>query len=95
MQVLRSFLSGRWIEGSGATQILVNPATEDPLATASSGGIDLAAALGYARDTGGPGRAGDGEELGGRRALSFYLQRVALEGSRPVIAGLAKGGTAS
>ncbi len=45
MQVLRSFLSGRWIEGSGATQTLVNPATEAPLATASSGGIDLAAAL--------------------------------------------------
>jgi len=42
---------------------------------------------------GGPGRAGGGEELGGRRALSFYLQRVALEGSRPVIAGLTKGGS--
>ena len=41
---------------------------------------------------GGPGRAGGGEELGGRRALSFYLQRVALEGSRPVIQGLSKGG---
>ena len=35
---------------------------------------------------GGPGRAGGGEELGGPRGLSFYLQRVALEGSRPVIA---------
>ena len=34
---------------------------------------------------GGPGRAGGGEELGGLRGLSFYLQRVALEGSRPVI----------
>ena len=42
---------------------------------------------------GGPGRAGGGEELGGRRALSFYLQRVALEGSRPVIAMLTKGGS--
>ena len=43
---------------------------------------------------GGPGRAGGGEELGGRRALAFYLQRVALEGSRPVIQGLTKGGVA-
>ena len=43
---------------------------------------------------GGPGRAGGGEELGGRRALSFYLQRVALEGSRPVIQALGKGGSA-
>jgi oxepin-CoA hydrolase/3-oxo-5,6-dehydrosuberyl-CoA semialdehyde dehydrogenase len=34
---------------------------------------------------GGPGRAGGGEELGGPRGLAFYLQRVALEGSRPVI----------
>jgi oxepin-CoA hydrolase/3-oxo-5,6-dehydrosuberyl-CoA semialdehyde dehydrogenase len=54
MQVLRSFLSGRWIEGSGVTQNLVNPATEAPLATASSEGVDLAAALDYARNTGGP-----------------------------------------
>jgi 3,4-dehydroadipyl-CoA semialdehyde dehydrogenase len=34
---------------------------------------------------GGPGRAGGGEELGGLRGLAFYMQRVALEGSRPVI----------
>ena len=34
---------------------------------------------------GGPGRAGGGEELGGERGLAFYMQRVALEGSRPVI----------
>jgi len=34
---------------------------------------------------GGPGRAGNGEELGGERGLAFYMQRTALEGSRPVI----------
>ena len=34
---------------------------------------------------GGPGRAGGGEELGGLRGLALYMQRVALEGSRPVI----------
>lgn len=34
---------------------------------------------------GGPGRAGGGEELGGLRGLAFYMQRTALEGSRPVI----------
>jgi oxepin-CoA hydrolase/3-oxo-5,6-dehydrosuberyl-CoA semialdehyde dehydrogenase len=34
---------------------------------------------------GGPGRAGGGEELGGLRGLHFYMQRVALEGSRPLI----------
>jgi len=42
---------------------------------------------------GGPGRAGGGEELGGKRALAFYLQRVALQGSRSLIQGLAKAGT--
>ena len=42
---------------------------------------------------GGPGRAGGGEELGGKRALAFYLQRVALQGSRPLVQGLAKAGT--
>jgi 3,4-dehydroadipyl-CoA semialdehyde dehydrogenase len=38
---------------------------------------------------GGPGRAGGGEELGGLRGLSFYMQRVALEGARPVIERIA------
>lgn len=38
---------------------------------------------------GGPGRAGGGEELGGLRGLGFYMQRVALEGSRPVIERIA------
>ncbi|MDB4992689.1 MAG: Aldehyde dehydrogenase, partial [Myxococcaceae bacterium] len=34
---------------------------------------------------GGPGRAGSGEELGGRRGLSFYMQRVALQGDRALL----------
>ena len=34
---------------------------------------------------GGPGRAGGGEELGGLRGLSLYMQRVALQGSRAMI----------
>jgi oxepin-CoA hydrolase/3-oxo-5,6-dehydrosuberyl-CoA semialdehyde dehydrogenase len=29
---------------------------------------------------GGPGRAGGGEELGGARGLSFYMQRTAIQG---------------
>jgi len=54
MKTLRSYLSGRWIEGSGAPQTLVNPATEEPLAQTSSEGLDLAAALEHAREQGGP-----------------------------------------
>ncbi|MCP3979848.1 MAG: 3,4-dehydroadipyl-CoA semialdehyde dehydrogenase [bacterium] len=34
---------------------------------------------------GGPGRAGGGEELGGERGLSLYLQRVAVTGDRALI----------
>jgi hypothetical protein len=38
---------------------------------------------------GGPGRAGAGEELGGRRGLAFYMQRVALQGDRTMVEMLA------
>ncbi|MFT7619494.1 MAG: 3,4-dehydroadipyl-CoA semialdehyde dehydrogenase [Planctomycetota bacterium] len=34
---------------------------------------------------GGPGRAGDGEELGGMRGVSFYCQRLAVQGYGPLI----------
>ena len=37
---------------------------------------------------GGPGRAGGGEELGGERGLSLYLQRCALEGDASVLKSL-------
>ena len=34
---------------------------------------------------GGPGRAGGGEELGGRRGLEFYMQRTAVQGLKPLL----------
>jgi oxepin-CoA hydrolase/3-oxo-5,6-dehydrosuberyl-CoA semialdehyde dehydrogenase len=34
---------------------------------------------------GGPGRAGAGEELGGRRGLAFYMQRTALQGDKALL----------
>jgi oxepin-CoA hydrolase/3-oxo-5,6-dehydrosuberyl-CoA semialdehyde dehydrogenase len=37
---------------------------------------------------GGPGRAGDGEELGGERGLQLYMQRCALEGDASVLKSL-------
>lgn len=55
MHTLKNFVEGRWIEGTGPKAELCNPATEEPLATASSAGIDVAKALAFARDTGGPG----------------------------------------
>ena len=38
---------------------------------------------------GGPGRAGGGEELGGKRGLAFYMQRVALQGDRALVEAIA------
>jgi 3,4-dehydroadipyl-CoA semialdehyde dehydrogenase len=70
METLRSFVGGRWAAGSGSPQTLLNPATEEPLAQASSEGIDLAAALAYARTTGGPAL----------RALSFAERGALLKG---------------
>jgi oxepin-CoA hydrolase/3-oxo-5,6-dehydrosuberyl-CoA semialdehyde dehydrogenase len=52
---LQSWLGGRWQAGTpDSLQVLVNPATEEPLARAGSGGLDLAAALDHARRVGGP-----------------------------------------
>src|SRR5438128_398944 len=54
MLKLRSYVEDRWAEGQGALATLVNPATEEPLAQAGTGGIDFAAALRHAREVGGP-----------------------------------------
>jgi 3,4-dehydroadipyl-CoA semialdehyde dehydrogenase len=51
---LRSYVCGQWVAGKGRTATLVNPATEEALATASSEGVDFGAALAHARDRGGP-----------------------------------------
>ena len=37
---------------------------------------------------GGPGRAGNGAELGGLHGLHFYHQRVAVQGSTDLLAAL-------
>ena len=54
MQTLRSYVGGQWHAGSGSPQVLLNPATEQPLAQATSEGMDLRAALEHARSKGGP-----------------------------------------
>ncbi len=51
---LKSHASGAWHEGRGESAILLNPATEEPLAETSTDGIDFRDALDYARDVGGP-----------------------------------------
>ena len=61
MQELESYVLGAWKKGSGQPAVLVNPATEEPLARASTAGIDMRAVLEHARSVGGPAL----------RALSF------------------------
>lgn len=51
---LASFVSGKWEKGKGKPAELVNPTTEETLATTSTEGIDLGAALAFARERGGP-----------------------------------------
>jgi oxepin-CoA hydrolase/3-oxo-5,6-dehydrosuberyl-CoA semialdehyde dehydrogenase len=51
---VRSYVQGNWVLGSGAKVPLVNPATEEKIAEAGTGGIDFKAALEHARTVGGP-----------------------------------------
>ena len=54
MNILRSYVEDRWVEGQGGLATLVNPATEEPLARAGTSGIDFGKALEHARARGGP-----------------------------------------
>jgi len=91
MEQLESYLSGTWVKGAGKPSILVNPATEEPLAEASTEGLDFNSAFAYARNVGGKALraltfAQRGDIL---RALSraIHAQRDAL-----IDVGIANGG---
>jgi 3,4-dehydroadipyl-CoA semialdehyde dehydrogenase len=51
---LPNYVNGMWREGSGPGETLVDPVTGDALAIISSQGVDLEAALAFARAHGGP-----------------------------------------
>jgi 3,4-dehydroadipyl-CoA semialdehyde dehydrogenase len=67
---LESYLSGRWVRGEGVETRLTDPVKGDELATVSGKGVDLAAALDFARKKG----------QGGLRAMS-YAERAKLVGA--------------
>jgi 3,4-dehydroadipyl-CoA semialdehyde dehydrogenase len=67
---LGSYLSGRWQRGEGVETRLVDPVRGDELATVSAKGVDLRAALAYARR--------DGQ--GALRAMT-YAERAKLVGA--------------
>ena len=77
MLELRSYVSGRWVAGTGAAQTLLNPTTEEALATASSEGVDFESALDYARSIGGPAL----------RAMTFAERGAALKAIADEIQG--------
>ena len=54
MITLKSWLQEGWRQGAGDFVTLVNPATEEPVARASTAGLDMRAALDHARTVGGP-----------------------------------------
>ncbi len=51
---LKNYVLGRWVEGTGPAATLYHAVTGEPVAEASTGGIDVGAALDYGRRTGGP-----------------------------------------
>jgi oxepin-CoA hydrolase/3-oxo-5,6-dehydrosuberyl-CoA semialdehyde dehydrogenase len=74
MITLESYVLGRWQAGRGEPQLLCDPTTEEPIAAASSEGIDLARALAFARDTGGPALRALGFQ--GRAELLLALSKA-------------------
>jgi hypothetical protein len=52
VQALESYLCGRWMRAEGVETRLYDPVKGDELATVSAKGLDLAAALAFARRTG-------------------------------------------
>lgn len=53
MNTLESYVAGAWTSGRGPMQVLVNPTTEEPIAETSADGLDLDAAVAFARQRGG------------------------------------------
>ncbi|MCB9685847.1 MAG: 3,4-dehydroadipyl-CoA semialdehyde dehydrogenase [Alphaproteobacteria bacterium] len=72
---LKSWLEGRWVEGTGAPSPLVDPTTGAQVAEVRSGGADLGAALDHARRHGGPAL----------RALTFAQRGAILDGLAALI----------
>ena len=69
MQRLTSFLSGQWVDGQAPHAALLDPVSAQPVADTSTQGLDLGAAMAYARDVG-------GETL---RAMTFAERGAALK----------------
>lgn len=54
MNKLENYITGRWVTGDGEGQVLYNAVTGDPVASATTKGLDFASILEYARKVGNP-----------------------------------------
>src|SRR6185436_4112980 len=54
MYKLENYIAGKWITGDGDGQTLFNAVTGDPIASASTKGLDFKSMLDYARNVGNP-----------------------------------------
>jgi oxepin-CoA hydrolase / 3-oxo-5,6-dehydrosuberyl-CoA semialdehyde dehydrogenase len=52
MDKLQNYISGKWVYGDGEGQVLYNAVTHEPIATASTKGIDFKSLLNYGRTMG-------------------------------------------
>ena len=86
MQLLASYLAGKWSPGSGTKHSLVNPTTEEVLAEVHTGGHDLAAAFAHARGAG--ARELAGMTFAQRGAVLAALAK-AIHGAREELIALA------
>src|SRR5690606_19055873 len=86
MITLKSFVGGRWQEGSGEPSILVDPSTEEPIAETSTGGPDFEGAVRYGREVG--GAALRSMTVGARDAMLKAMSKALIE-HRDELLGLA------
>jgi oxepin-CoA hydrolase/3-oxo-5,6-dehydrosuberyl-CoA semialdehyde dehydrogenase len=55
MTKLENYISGKWVTGDGDGQPLFNAVTGDPIATATTKGLDFKMIVEYGRKVGNPG----------------------------------------
>ena len=77
MNRLGNYVYGSWITGAGAGQPLFNAVTGEPVAEASTAGIDMKALLQYGREKGGPALRKMTFQERGRMLRALALQLMA------------------
>jgi oxepin-CoA hydrolase / 3-oxo-5,6-dehydrosuberyl-CoA semialdehyde dehydrogenase len=77
MMKLENYISGHWITGDGDGQTLYNAVTGEPVATASTKGLDFRSVLDYGRAVGNPAlRKMTFHERGNMlKALAIHLRK--------------------